>query len=85
MAAGAPVGRVKWEHRGLLVAGGGCWVHPGGRRARSGTSSHHKEPGAARGVTLPQGAGLVLRYVPFLEDDLPLPGRQLCLIVPKSP
>lgn len=41
-------------------------------------SSHREEPG--RGM-----AWLVLGYVPLLEDDLPLPGRQLCLIVPESP
>lgn len=41
-------------------------------------SSCCEEPGC--GV-----AWLVLGYVPLLEDDLSLPGRQLCLIVPESP
>lgn len=41
-------------------------------------SSCCEEPGC--GV-----AWLVLGYVPLLKDDLSLPGRQLCLIVPESP
>lgn len=39
VAAGAPAGRVRWERRGPLAAGGGR-VRPGGHRARSGASSH---------------------------------------------
>lgn len=87
-AAGCGVG---WGATGAWGGGGLLWVglcgHP---RQEEGAEACHgpwedlpassccEEPGCCV-------AWLVLGYVPLLEDDLSLPGRQLCLIVPESP
>lgn len=92
------VHRAAWGGCGLVAAGWGygwqqglllvrLWSRPRreeGAEAHPGpwwdllASSHHEEPGHGM-------AWLMLGYVPLLEDDLPLPGCQLCLIVPESP
>lgn len=80
-----------WGATGAWGGGGLLWVglcgHP---RQEEGAEACHgpwedlpassccEEPGCCV-------AWLVLGYVPLLEDDLSLPGRQLCLIVPESP